>query len=179
MSDYYRQPIAVFGLIIPVVVSVIMAGSVLYYTGSVKKEYAAKQKEYDLSQQAKRKIKMLRGQVNENRESLDAWDDLLKTETRGTFLQHWKDASEDFNGKELTKTSRSWINFSEGIGKGVSQPSSQVVMSFVGTYRAMQQALMNLETQLPTMQLDSLDMSPEDNGKGVKFTTTYTVWTLR
>jgi hypothetical protein len=29
------------------------------------------------------------------------------------------------------------------------------------------------------MQLDSLDMSPEDNGKGVKFTTTYTVWTLR
>lgn len=179
MSDYYRQPIAVFGLIIPIVVAVLMAGSVLYYTGSVKRKFAVKQKEYDLSQQAKRKIMMLRGQVNQNRESLKAWDEMLKTETRGTFLEHWRDASKDFNGKELTKTSRSWINYSEGIGKGVAQPSSQVVMSFVGTYRAMQQALMNLETMLPTMQLDSLDMSPEDSGKGVKFTTTHTVWTLR
>ena len=179
MSDYYRQPIAVFGLILPIVLAVIIAGSVLYYTGSVKKKYAVKQMEYDRSQQAKQKITMLRSKVNQNRESLDAWDDFLKTETRGKFIDHLKVATEDFSGKELTRTSRSWINYSEGLGRGVSQPSSQVVMSFVGTYRAMQQALMNLETELPTMQLDSLEMSPDDNGKGVKFRTTHTIWTLR
>ena len=43
----------------------------------------------------------------------------------------------------------------------------------------MQTALMELETALPTMQLDSLDIEQDGNGRGVKFTTTYTVWTLR
>jgi hypothetical protein len=52
-------------------------------------------------------------------------------------------------------------------------------MSFIGTYRAMQLALMRLETTLPTMQLDSLDISENGNGQGVKFTTKYTVWTRK
>lgn len=179
MSDYYKQPIAVFGLIIPTVVMLVLAGAVVSYTVSVKDKYAAKKQQYDMSQAAMLQVKLLRNQVANNRASLDAWDGLLQTETRGTFLERWKNAAKGFSGKELTKSSRSWINYSEGLGKGVAQPSSQVSMSFVGTYRAMQTALMKLETDLPTMQLDSMDIKLDDNGKGVHFSTTHTVWTLR
>lgn len=179
MSDYYRQPIAVFGLIIPMVVMIILTGAVLFYTASVRDQYAVKKQKYDASLAAMRKVKMLRAQVQKNRSGLNAWDQLLQNETRGTFLEHWKDATKGFSGKELTKASRSWNNYSEGIGKAVSQSSSQVSMSFVGTFRAMQTALMRLETTLPTMQLDSMDVKLDDNGKGVHFSTTHTVWTLR
>ncbi len=179
MSDYYRQPIAVFGLIIPMVVMVILTGAVLFYTASVRDQYAIKKQKYDASLAAMRQVKMLRAQVQKNRSGLNAWDQLLQNETRGTFLEHWKDASKAFSGKELTKSSRSWNNYSEGLGKAVSQPSSQVSMSFVGTFRAMQTALMRLETTLPTMQLDSMDVKLDDRGKGVHFSTTHTVWTLR
>ena len=179
MSDYYRQPIAVFGLIIPMVVMVILTGAVLFYTASVRDQYAIKKQKYDASLAAMRQVKMLRAQVQKNSGVLNAWDQLLKSETRGTFLEHWKDAAKGFSGKELTKSSRSWVNYSEGIGKGVSQASSQVSMSFVGTYRAMQTALMRLETALPTMQLDSMDAKIDGNGKGVHFSTTHTVWALK
>lgn len=179
MSEHYRQPITVFGLILPIVVMLILVAGVLSYTSSVKVDYTAKKKKYDLSQTAKRKVAALRNEVREHKPKMAAWDDMLRHETRGSFLEHWKRAAEDFTGKELTKSSRSWINYSEGIGKGISQPSSQVVMSFVGTFRAMQSALMKLETTLPTMQLDSLDMTQDGNGRGVKFTTKYTVWTRK
>ena len=160
MSEHYRQPIAVFGSILPIVVMAILAGAMLSYTSSVKNKFASKKRAYDVSQEAKRQVMRLRAEVATNKSQM-------------------KNAAKKFNGKELTKSSRSWINYSEGIGKGVSQPSSQVIMSFVGTYRAMQSALMELETALPTMQLDSLDIEQDGNGSGVKFKTTYTVWTLR
>jgi hypothetical protein len=179
MSDYYKQPVAVFGLVLPIMIVLVLAGAVLFYTASVKDTYALKKQKYEQSQAAMRKVKMLRAQVEQNKASLDAWDRMLSTETRGTFLDHWKNAARNFTGKELTKSSRSWNNYSEGLGRGVSQASSQVVMSFVGTFKAMQTALMRLETTLPTMQLDSMDIKLDDNGKGVHFTTTYTVWTLR
>ncbi len=179
MSEHYRQPITVFGLILPVVLMLILIVGVLSYTSSVKDDYVAKKKKYDMSQTSKRQVAVLRNQVREHKPKMAAWDNMLRSETRGSFLEHWKRASEGFTGKELTKSSRSWINYSEGIGKGISQPSSQVVMSFVGTYRAMQSALMKLETTLPTMQLDSLDMTQDINGRGVNFTTKYTVWTRK
>jgi hypothetical protein len=179
MSEYYRQPITVFGLMLPVVVMLILVTAVLTYTSSVKSQYTVKKKKFDTSQTAKRKLAALRNEVGEHRPKMVVWDEMLRKETRGTFLEHWKRSAEDFTGKELTKSSRSWINYSEGLGKGVSQPSSQVVMSFIGTYRAMQLALMRLETTLPTMQLDSLDISENGNGQGVKFTTKYTVWTRK
>ena len=157
MSEHYRQPIALFGFILPTVVMTILAGGMLFYTSSVNNEFASKKRAYEVSQEAKRQIMKLRGEVETNKPKMDAWDKLLRTETRGTFLEHWKNAAKNFNGKELTKSSRSWINYSEGLGRGVSQPSSQVIMSFVGTYRAMQTALMELETALPTMQLDALE----------------------
>ena len=179
MSEHYRQPITVFGLILPIVVMLILVTAVLSYTSSVKNQYVSKKKKYDMSQASKRKIAALRDEVSEHKPRMAAWDKMLSTETRGTFLEHLKRAADGFTGKELTKSSRSWINYSDGLGKGVSQPSSQVVMSFIGTYRAMQSALMKLETALPTMQLDSLDMVEDGNGQGLKFTTKYTVWTRR
>ncbi len=82
-----------------------------------------------------------------------------------------------FSGKELTKTSHNWINYSDGIGKGIDQPASQVNMSFSATYRAMQLALLEMETKLPNMQLDSLTITPDTNSDSINFETTFTVWT--
>lgn len=104
---------------------------------------------------------------------------MLASETRGTFVDHWKAAEEKFKGNELTRSPHNWINYSEGIGKGIDQPSSQVSMGFSATFRAMQLALMEVETKLPQMQLDSIIMKPEKNGGRINFSTQFTVWTQK
>ena len=179
MSDYYKQPVAVFGLALPMLVIVIIAGVVIYMSSSVSREYASKKKQYDISLNAKRESMELLGRVNANKKLLSVWDGMMRSETRGTFLEHWKNAEKKFTGKELTKSSHNWTKYSEGLGRGIGQPASQVKMTFLATYRAMQTALMEMESTLPQMQLDSLTMSPDSNGKGINFETTYTVWTLK
>lgn len=179
MSDYYKQPVAVFGLALPLLVVVLIGGVALYMTSSVSREYAVKKKKYDESQIAKRQSMELLAKVNENRKLLSGWDHMMRTETRGTFLDHWKEAEKKFTGKELTKSSHNWTNYSEGLGRGIAQPASQVKMTFLATYRAMQTALMEMESTLPQMQLDSLTITPDSNGKAINFDTTYTVWTLK
>ena len=179
MSDYYKQSVAVFGVGVPMLLMMVVAGVSLYKTSSVSSEHLVKKREYDKSQVAMRHSMELLGKVNKNKKLLSEWDRIMRTETRGTFLEHWKDAEKKFSGKELTKSSHNWVNYSEGLGKTVSQPASQVNMTFLATYRAMQTALMEIESTLPQMQLDSLTMTPASSGKGIDFKTTFTVWTLK
>ena len=58
----------------------------------------------------------------------------------------------------------------------MNQSASQVEMNFSATFRAMQMLLIEIESTLPQMQLDSLSMSPDTGGK-LNFKTIYTVWT--
>ena len=179
MSEYYKKSVAVFGIGLPMLLMAIIAGVALYMTSSVSGDYAVKKKNYDKSQLALRQTMELQGKVKKNEKLLAEWDRLMRSETRGSFLEHWKEAEKKFTGKELTKSSHNWLNYSEGLGKGISQPASQVNMSFSATFRAMQTALMEMESTLPNMQLDSLTMTPDSSGKGINFKTTFTVWTLK
>ena len=63
MSEHYRQPIAVFGFILPIVVMTILAGGMLFYTSSVNNKFASKKRAYDVSQEAKRQIMKLRSEL--------------------------------------------------------------------------------------------------------------------
>lgn len=179
MNDYYKQSVTVFGIAIPCIIMAVFGGVALYMSSSTSAEYKKKKKVYDKAKNAMAQTMELQGKVQKTSEYLKEWDHMLNTETRGTFLEHWKTAETKFTGKELTKTSHNWVNYSDGLGKGVSQPASQVNMSFSATYRAMQIALMEMETKLPQMQLDSLTMTPGTNGETINFKTTFTVWTLK
>ncbi len=179
MNDYYKQSVTVFGIAVPCLFMVLIAGVALYMSSSTSTEYKKKKKAYDKAQVAMKQTMQLQGEVQETGEYLKEWDHMLNTETRGTFLEHWKTAEKKFSGKELTKTSHNWVNYSEGLGKGITQPASQVNMSFSATYRAMQLAMLEMETKLPNMQLDSLSMTPDSSGDSINFETTFTVWTLK
>ncbi|MBT8036173.1 MAG: hypothetical protein KJO21_01395 [Verrucomicrobiae bacterium] len=157
----------------------IIAGVCYSMTSSVGLKYKKKQKVYDLGHREIRQTMDLQLKVAQNAEKLKEWDTMMRTETRGTFLEHWKTAEKNFKGKELTKSSHNWTNYSQGLGLGVQQPASQVNMKFTATFRAMQLALMEMETILPNMQLDFIKMTPDDSGNAIHFDTTFTVWTLK
>jgi hypothetical protein len=179
MNEYYKKSVAVFGMGIPLLLMVVIGGVALYMSSSVGADYEKKKKTYDTAQKTLRETMELQGKVKRNAEQLKAWDQLMATETRGSFLEHWKTAEKKFSGKELTKSSHNWTNYSQGIGLGASQSASQVNMSFTATFRAMQLALMEMESQLPNMQLDSIKMTADSSGKAINFNTTFTVWTLK
>jgi len=177
MTSYYKKSVAIFGLVLPLLGLGLLACACLYGVSSVKKKFASKKVAYDKAQIAEQKTTQLQGRVASNGTHLKDWQKVLSSETRGTFVEHWKVAEKKFSGQEFTRAPHNWVNYSEGLGKGISQPASQVEMKFSGTYRAMQLALMEIESKLPQLQLDSLSMTPDSSGGKLNFTTKFTVWT--
>lgn len=177
MNNYYKQPVAVFGLAIPLLVVLLLAVGVYYGYSKFDKSYKEKKTVYDKAEKVRLYTLNLQGQVAQNSSELEDWKKMLAIETRGTFVDHWKEAEQKFSGKELTRSPHTWTNFSPGIGNGVSQPSSQVTMAFSGTYRAMQASLMEVESKLPQMQLDSMTMTPDEGAGRINFVTKFTIWT--
>lgn len=177
MNSYYKKSIIVFGLALPLLCMVAIIGASLYMVSSTEKKFKAKSVEYAKAKAEERKIAQLQKVVGATGHHVKKWQHMLDTETRGTFDEHWKTAGKNFTDQEFTRAPHNWVNYSEGLGKGISQPASQVEMKFTGTYRAMQLALMEVESKLPQLQLDSLVMAPDSGAKKINFTTKFTVWT--
>jgi len=179
MSSYYKNSVTVFGIILPVLGIGALAAGALYGSSVIDKKFKKKKVAYDKAQVAERQTLKLQAQVGQNGAVLKNWQDLLSNETRSTFVDHWKVAESKLSGTDFTRAQHNWVNYSDGLGKGVLQPASQVEMTFAATYRAMQMALLEIESELPQLQLDSLTMSPGASGGKLNFKTTYTVWTQK
>ncbi len=177
INSYYQKSVAVFGLVLPLLVFCLLIGAALYYVSSINKKFQIKQRKYNKSQVEERAITALEKRAAENSSHLQNWQEILDKETRGTFVEHWKTAEKKFSGQEFSRAPHNWVNYSAGLGKGVAQSASQVEMNFTGTFRAMQLALMEVESKLPQLQLDSLSIAPHSSKRKLNFTTQFTVWT--
>ncbi|NWK54876.1 hypothetical protein HW115_04600 [Verrucomicrobiaceae bacterium N1E253] len=180
MERNYKQSVTVFGLVLPMLFAVLCAVGLFIGLNYVNKTYQLKNRNYQQDQVVQREISLLKKQVVSQNETLSEWEALLAAENRRSFTQHWKDVGQTFKPNEFNMDLPTWQNQSRGLGKALpDQPASQVKMSFNATFRAMQTALMEIETRLPQLQLDSMKMKPSDNGKTLNFETTFTLWTER
>ena len=179
MKSNYKKSVAVFGVFIPVVIMLALALFVSLKASSIHQEYEAKVALEKKDRLAQMQNEVLNKKVVTQKKELGAWTELLAQEDRRTFLEHWKEVRKQFKPKEFSGERPVWKNASTGIGLDVKHPSSEVVLTFDATYRAMQLAFLEVETKLPQMQLESLEMKPNTNGGTIHFTTKFTVWTAK
>ena len=177
MNSDYKKSVAVFGMLIPVLLILGLTIVVFLKASGVHKEHEAKAQQQKIDAMARMQNAALEKKLSTQKEKLASWKAILAKEDRRTFLEHWKDVRKHFKAREFTGERPVWKNTSSGLGEDVDHSASEVVMQFDATYRAMQQAFLEVETKLPQMQLDSLKMSPNKDSGTLHFTTTYTVWT--
>jgi len=179
MKYRYQKAVAVFGLAIPLFFLVLLIAAVLVAKGRVDDTHQLRGQAYLQDLNTTRQITQLEKKVHDEEEMRDAWQKMLAAENRRSFTEHWKRASGSFKGNEFRSSLPAWKSQSAGLGKNVKQPASQVTLTFDATFRAMQIALMEMETSLPQMQLDSMSMTPNKEGQTMNFQTTFTLWTLQ
>ncbi|MGJ8661398.1 MAG: hypothetical protein ACSHXL_05125 [Bacteroidota bacterium] len=177
MSELYKKSIFIFGVIIPVLILSLIVVAVSMKAQSTRSSYETKRTAYDQAQMTIMMTKQLKAKADSNRNQLKFWESLMTRETRGTFIDHWKLAEGKFTEMELNKTSHNWINQSTGLGNNAVLPASQVKMTFLGTFRAMQLSLLELETKLPQLQLDRMNIKASTDSNLLSFDTTFTLWT--
>ena len=173
----YRQPIALFGIVLPIVVTAIIVGICFQLKSSMTASFENKQTKYKAYEMARVAGLEIETQVIRQRPHLEHWNSLLAQETASAVTINLKEISEGLPTKEIQKTASERLPVKGGFGTISAQASSQVRMAFRGTFRTMQRAFLELETRMPQLQLQELRIDPSTSQSSLlNFQVTYTAW---
>ena len=173
----YRQPIALFGIVLPIVVVAIIVGICFLLKSSMTDSFENKQTKYKAYEMARLAGLEIETQVIRQRPHLDHWNALLAQETASAVTINLKEISEGLPTKEIQKTASERMPSKGGFGTISAQASSQVRIAFRGTFRTMQRAFLELETRMPQLQLQELRIDPSTSQSSLlNFQVTYTAW---
>lgn len=173
----YRQTIILFGVILPLVIAAAVIGGGYLVQSQMAASFANKQKNYKTSEQGRIAGLEIEAQVTRQRHHLDRWNEQLSQETASAVATNLRKIAEHLPGKEIQQTSFERPNTVGGFGSLGIQKSSQLRIAFRGTFRTLQRAFLELETRMPQLQLQDLQIALYSSQSSLlNFQVTYTAW---
>lgn len=174
----YKQSIVIFGIVIPVLIAGIIIGACAYLRGKITGSFAEKSQYYTGYEKSRMGALEIEAQISRQRESSEGWQELLKQETFSLVTTNLRAIAEGLPPKEFQQTAFERLGQSGGIGSVSAQKSSGLKFNFRGTFRTVQQAFLELETQMPNLQLQELKIDPNTSSGSalLNFQVTYTAW---
>lgn len=177
--NLYRQPIIVFGIVLPIVAAAAVVGLGAMAKSRMEASLAEKETSYKAYQMSRMQAKQLESQVISQRDHVKRWEDQLAQESASTVTTYLRDISEHLPKKEFQQTAFDPSNSKGGFGTSAAQKSSQLRIAFRGSFRTMQRAFLELETRMPQLQLQDLKIDPSSSQSSLlNFQVTYTAWEL-
>ncbi len=174
--NYFRQPIALFGFVLPIVITIAVIAGALMIKGSVTRSFNEKFAHYRGFEQNKRQALAAEAEISKKREYIERWEALVSEETASAVTLNLREIEELLPAKEFQKTAQDHPSGRKSFAGASAQNSSQVALAFRGTFRSMQKALLELETRMPQLQLQELRIGPENQSNSLNFQVTYTAW---
>lgn len=176
---FYRQSIIVFCLVVPAAVCALLLGIGFIGLGNLSQSFELKKQKSANNKMSEASKKTLGKQVGQERGHYLRWKQSLSEETASTVATTLRDIMEKLPNKEIQLTAREEPKTIGGFGAVTQQSSSVLRISFRGTYRTLQKALLELETTLPQLQLQDLKIDPVGGPSNlINMQVTYTAWEL-
>jgi hypothetical protein len=173
----YRQTIILFGIVAPMVAAAVVIGVSFMLKSKMVSSFNNKQSNYKTYEQGRIAGLEIEAQVTRQRQHLDRWNESLAQETASAVATNLRGIIEDLPGKEIQQTAFERPTGSAGFASVAAQKSSQLRISFRGTFRTLQRAFLELETRMPQLQLQELRMDPVANQTSLmNFQVSYTAW---
>ncbi len=152
----YRQPIILFGLVLPIIAGAALVGIASVLKSQVVDSFAAKEKNAKTAAMGAAAARAVEAQVEGQRPQMSRWTSQHALETKSSVNQNLKEIVKHLPPGEIIRTNLEPSNTKAGFGSASAQKSSQVSISFRGTLRTTQRALLELETRMPQLQLGEL-----------------------
>ena len=173
----YRQPIILFGIVIPIVAGAALVGIASTLKSQVVDSFNTKEKNAKTAGMGVAAARAVEAQVASQRPQMARWSTQLALETKSLVNKNLKEIAEHLPSKEMIQTSVDPSTTKAGFGSISAQNSSQVSISFRATFRTMQRALLELETRMPQLQLQDLKIIPNPGQSSLlNFQVNYTAW---
>lgn len=174
--NLYRQSIALFGFVVPVLIAALVVGLGIFVKGRISASFNEKLTYFKDFERNKVQALGLEALISQKREHVARWQELVGTETASTVSTHLRAIEEKLPSKEFQTTGQQYPTARGGFASVSGQNSAQVRLTFRATYRSMQRALLEIETRMPQLQLQELRMNPSSNSNSLNFDLSYTAW---
>lgn len=178
--NYYRDSIIIFGIVLPLLVLGLLLGACYAAKANVADSFTNKQNLSKTFEVSRRKTAEIETKIVNQRGHLDRWNSLLEEESASAVNTHLSAIAKILPSKEYQKGGFDRTTGAAGLGAATAQRSSQIRLSFRGTFRTMQRAFLELETRMPQLQLQELRIVPNPVQQGqvplLTFQVIYTAW---
>jgi hypothetical protein len=175
--NFYRQSIVLFGIVVPFLLCALAIGGCLIAIGNFQDTLKSKQANFKTNATLQVKIKQLEKEVKEERPHLERWIGDLSKETASSVSNALRRILNDLPPKEIQQTAFERPTTSGGFGSASAQKSSIIRVSFRGTYRTIQRALLELESLMPQLHIVDMKIDPVSGQTSmINIQITYTVW---
>ena len=174
--NLYRQSIARFGFVVPVVFAAAAIAVGFGIKGRITDSFNEKCSHFEGFKQNKIATLALEAKISKKREYIDQWEELVSKETASKISSNLRLVEDKLPSKEFQITGQQFPTSRAGFASVSGQDSAQVRLAFRATYRSMQRALLELETRMPQLQLQELLMDPSNNSNSLNFEVNYTAW---
>lgn len=174
---YYKQPIILFGFVVPLIICAAVVGGAFALKSKASATFEAKRTQFKTHQINSVSAKNLEKEISIKREHTERWMVQLEKESASELSGHLRQISEILPSKEFQLTASERSNAKTGFGSASAQKSAQFKLAFRGTFRSLQRAFLELETRMPNLQLDDLKIDPGTNSPNtLNASVSYTAW---
>ena len=174
----YKQPIIIFGIIVPLLVCGIIVGACAFVRGKINTSFDNKVMHYSGYESSRIGALGIEAQISRQRDDYERWNEQLTQETFSLVTTNLRVIGETLPPKEFQQTAFERLSQSGGFGNVTAQKSSGLKFNFRGTFRTVQQAFLELETRMPNLQLQELRIDPNTTSESqlLNFQVVYTAW---
>ncbi len=175
-TNLYKTSIIIFGLVVPVVLSLIVIAVCYGYKSSTEKKYKKNKSDYLAEVQSQKVIDRLQKDLSGKKDQLEAWESLVAEESIVQLGNEFRKLQAKYPSDVLRRNSANKGSQSSGMGKTTTQNSNSWIFDYNGTFTVMQKALFELESEMPQMQLDKMTIRKATNDNLLQFNLNYTSW---
>lgn len=178
MNPRYKTGVILFGVVLPLLAVIIVGGLMQSQKKRIDKEYAERARIYKQQKNTEMQTRAIAAQLQSYQKRDRQWDQVLEDSNVGTVTGILKEVSDNFAGSKTFKQDNfAFVNKETGIGAASKQPSLSFTLAFSGTFSALQESLLTLESRMPNLSLNSLELSPQSNGPLLEAKLSYSAWT--
>ena len=178
----HTESILVFGVILPGVILIALLGGVLFGRAKLHASTDAKLELYRDYEQSVASLQSAEGDFAGRKDNLKLWQDSIEKELIQTLTANLRLAMEEYTDDQLRQIELSRPQSTSPFAGSTENHYDRFLVSFEGGFGPMQRTLAELETRMPQLTLESLNVGPSaqaanDPGpRKLKFVATYLSW---
>jgi len=156
----HRQAILIFGVALPAVFLLALAGAALKARAKINQDHAAKVANLESYEAAKAQVNELDAMLatDNRREKIEYWNKKLEQDFVQSFTENLNRIMAKFDPDVLNQTAMGQATGVNSYGGQIDNPSTRIQLSFEGGFKPMQLLLAELEAEMPQLVLESISI---------------------